>query len=180
MSSESVKSGLIAGFVATCVLSFFMLVKASMGLLPQLDPIRDIVAVADNLTGADFPLPLGWLGHFFLGTVAWGLAYAWLEGQLPGSPIVKGLAFGFGAWLAMMVLFMPMAGEGFSGVAPDLWRGFRDGLRPSAKRNLGRAHPPPVGGEAAFDREQAAMGVAIDVSDESAVETGVAATAQRY
>jgi len=113
MSSESVKSGLIAGFVATCVLSFFMLVKASMGLLPQLDPIRDIVTVADNLTGADFPLPLGWLGHFLLGTVAWGLAYAWLEGQLPGSPIVKGLAFGFGAWLAMMVLFMPLAGEGF-------------------------------------------------------------------
>jgi hypothetical protein len=93
-----------------------MLVKASTGLLPQLNPIRDVVTVADKLTGADFPLLLGWFGHFFLGTIAWGLVYAWLEGQLPGSPLVKGLAFGICAWLAMMVFFMPLAGEGFFGL----------------------------------------------------------------
>jgi hypothetical protein len=104
MTGSSIKSGLIAGFAATCVLSLLMLLKGSMGLLPQLNPIHDIVNVADKFTGADFPSALGWAGHFFLGTIVWGLVFAWVEAALPGVPIVKGLLFGFFAWLLMMVL----------------------------------------------------------------------------
>jgi uncharacterized membrane protein YagU involved in acid resistance len=115
MTGSSIKSGLIAGFAATCVLSLLMLLKGSVGLLPQLNPIHDIVDVADKFTGADFPSALGWAGHFFLGTIVWGLVFAWLEAALPGVPIVKGLLFGFFAWVLMMVLFMPLAGQGFFG-----------------------------------------------------------------
>jgi len=55
---------------------------------------------------------LGWIGHFVLGTVAWGIIYAALQASLPGAPVVKGLIFGALAWLAMMIIFMPLAGDG--------------------------------------------------------------------
>jgi hypothetical protein len=52
------------------------------------------------------------LGHFALGTVAWGIIYAALQASLPGAPVVKGLIFGALAWLVMMIIFMPLAGHG--------------------------------------------------------------------
>ena len=111
-AGTSVKAGLIAGFIATVVLSILMIAKSSMGLMPQLNPIEDIVHVANVLTGVTLPLPLGWIGHFLLGTVVWGIIYAALQASLPGAPIVKGLVFGALAWLAMMIFFMPLAGNG--------------------------------------------------------------------
>lgn len=107
-----VQSGLIAGFMATIVLSILMLAKSSLGLMPQLNPVEDIVHVADQPTGMIFPLPLGWIGHFLLGTVVWGIVYAALQASLPGAPVVKGVIFGALAWLAMMIIFMPLAGHG--------------------------------------------------------------------
>ena len=107
-----VKAGLIAGFIATVVLSILMVAKSSMGLMPQLNPIEDIVQVAHLLTGMTLPLPFGWIGHFLLGTVVWGIIYAALQASLPGAPIVKGLIFGALAWLAMMIIFTPLAGHG--------------------------------------------------------------------
>ena len=107
-----VKAGLIAGFIATVVLSILMVAKSSMGLMPQLNPIEDIVQVAHLLTGMTLPLPFGWIGHFLLGTVVWGIIYAALQASLPGAPIVKGLFFGALAWLAMMIIFTPLAGHG--------------------------------------------------------------------
>jgi len=46
---------------------------------------------------------LGWIGHFALGTVAWGIIYAALQASLPGTPVVKCLVFGALAWLAQTV-----------------------------------------------------------------------------
>jgi uncharacterized membrane protein YagU involved in acid resistance len=112
MKPGMIGSGIAAGFVATVVLSAMMLIKYYMGLVPQLNPIEDIVHVADHLTGMTLPLPFGWIGHFVLGTVAWGIIYAALQASLPGAPVVKGLIFGALAWLAMMIIFEPLAGDG--------------------------------------------------------------------
>ena len=112
MTGMNVKAGLIAGFIATVALSIFMIAKGAMGLMPQLNPIEDIVHVAQVVTSLNLPLPFGWVGHFFLGTVIWGLIYAALQASVPGAPVVKGLIFGALAWLAMMILFMPLAGHG--------------------------------------------------------------------
>ena len=111
-AGTSVKAGLIAGFIATVVLSILMIAKSSTGLMSQLNPIEDIVHIAKVLTGLTLPLALGWIGHFVLGTVVWGIIYAALQASLPGAPIVKGLVFGALAWLAMMIFFMPLAGNG--------------------------------------------------------------------
>jgi uncharacterized membrane protein YagU involved in acid resistance len=112
MTAKNWLKGMVAGFIATVVLSALMLMKQGMGLLPQLNPIEDIVHVADLLTGMTLPLPFGWIGHFVLGTVAWGIIYAALHASLPGAPVVKGLIFGALAWLAMMIIFEPLAGDG--------------------------------------------------------------------
>ncbi len=68
-----------AGFTATVVISLLMLAKSALGLAPDLNPIKDIVAVVDSFTGMALPADTGWLGHFVIGGVVWGVLYAWLE-----------------------------------------------------------------------------------------------------
>ena len=115
MDLERIKSGVTAGFAATVVLSLLMMAKSALGLLPEVNPIKDIVAVADAVSGTQWPAVTGWFGHFVIGAILWGVLYAWLEPKLPGAPVVKGLIFAVVAWLAMMILFMPLAGQGFFG-----------------------------------------------------------------
>ncbi len=117
MKGKSITSGLTAGFAASAVIGILMIIKSRLGILPELNPIADIVAIADRYTGLQFPPDLGWVGHFFIGTVVWGLLFAWLRKSLPGAAIVKGLIFGLLAWLVMMIVFMPLAGHGFFGLA---------------------------------------------------------------
>ena len=46
MKPGMIGTGIAAGFVATVALSAMMLVKHSMGLMPELDPIAMITAMA--------------------------------------------------------------------------------------------------------------------------------------
>ncbi len=116
MNLETLKSGVTAGFAATVVLSILMIAKSFVGLMPEQNPIRDIVTVADNFTGLRLPLVAGWVGHFVIGSIVWGVIYALIEKSLPGPAVVKGLIFAVLAWLAMMIVFMPLAGQGFFGL----------------------------------------------------------------
>ncbi len=60
----------------------------------------------------------GWLGHFIIGTVAWGGGFVLLYGLIPGgSALIKGIVFGIAAWFGMMIMVMPMAGAGLFGMA---------------------------------------------------------------
>ena len=60
---------------------------------------------------------VGYLLHLAIGTVLWGILFHKLNGTLPGgSQVMKGVIFGMGAWLLMMVLVMPMAGAGVFGM----------------------------------------------------------------
>lgn len=102
----------IAGFTATVVLSALMVMKAAMGLMPQLN----VIVMLANMIGFG-GAAAGWLAHFLIGTVLWGTLYALLYRLLPGSgPVMKGLVFSVGAWLLMMIIVMPMAGAGFFGL----------------------------------------------------------------
>jgi hypothetical protein len=110
MTAGNWMKGMVAGFVATVALSALMVMKATMGVMPELNPIRMIA----EMLGA--PLAVGWAMHFVIGTVLWGTLFAWLNGALPGeSHWLKGIVFAAGAWLVMMVVMMPMAGAGFFG-----------------------------------------------------------------
>lgn len=89
-----------------------MLMKGAMGLMPHLN----VIAMLAHMIGFGGPA-LGWLVHFLIGTVLWGVLFALLYPSLPGSePVVKGMVFAVGAWLLMMIVVMPMAGAHIFGL----------------------------------------------------------------
>lgn len=112
---KNVGRGIVAGFVATIVLSALMLMKQAMGMVPQLNPIEMIT----QMMGVHYP-GVGWGAHFFLGTIIWGILYAWLDPSLPGPHWFRGAIFATGVWLIMVVVMMPMAGAGLFGARMGL------------------------------------------------------------
>ena len=67
MTAKNWLKGMVAGFIATVVLSVLMLIKQRMGLVPQLNPIEMLAKMA----GGSMPA-VGWVPHFLIGTVVWG------------------------------------------------------------------------------------------------------------
>lgn len=107
----SITKGFVAGFVATIILSAIMIAKAALGLLPAFNAIAMLAGIVGG------PMIVGWIGHFIIGALLWGGLFGLLYGAIPGgSGVVRGLVFSVGAWLAMMILFMPLAGAGFFGL----------------------------------------------------------------
>lgn len=108
--------GVLASFTGTLALSAIMVVKQMMGMLPQMNPIADLVALAHSFAGTPRSPLVGWLLHFALGSLVWGTLFAILRPAIPGSGLVKGLLFAVGAWILMMMLFLPLTGQGFFGL----------------------------------------------------------------
>ena len=109
-------NSLIAAFVATIVLSLLMIMKKIMGVVPEMNPIADLVVIMQNLSGLSIMPVFGWVLHFFIGTVAWGSVYALLYKILPGGNVIKGIIVGLSAWVLMMFTVTPMAGHGLFGL----------------------------------------------------------------
>lgn len=108
---SNIVRGLIAGFVATLVLSALMVMKQMIGFMPELDVAAMLTSML-SLPSVAF----GWIMHFMIGTIAWGVGYAVLRPYLPGGSIWSGVLFGTAAWLMMMIAVMPMAGAGLFGL----------------------------------------------------------------
>ena len=105
---NTISRGMVAGFVATIVLSTTMMGKAAMGVMPARNPVGMIVNMIST------SLAMGWVIHFMIGTIIWRDPFAGVHKVLPGSqPWIKG---GVGASLLMMVAVMPMAGAGLFGM----------------------------------------------------------------
>jgi len=108
-----IPKGMLAGLVATIVLSVLMVLKAMMGLMPQLDLPK---MIAGMMGSPDMPL-IGWIVHLAIGIVVYGVAIAVLDSKLPGtSHVGHGIMLGVIGWLIMMVVLMPMAGAGLFGM----------------------------------------------------------------
>jgi hypothetical protein len=109
-----VSSGLLAGLAATAVLSALMAMKTMMGLMPQLDLPQ---MIAGMMGSPDSPM-VGWIVHFMIGVVGYGLAMVHLGPRLPGgSATVQGIVLAVIGWLVMMLMLMPMAGAGLFGMS---------------------------------------------------------------
>jgi hypothetical protein len=110
---RDIPKGILAGLAATIVLSFLMVLKATMGVMPQLD-LPKMLAVM--MGWPDIPV-IGWIAHFMIGIVVYGVAIATLDSKLPGtSRVGHGVMLGAIGWLIMMVALMPMAGAGLFGM----------------------------------------------------------------
>jgi len=108
--------GIVAGFVATVVLSVLMLIKAGLGMLPEMNAIRMLAQMGNQYVGLPAAPALGWLAHFLIGAILWGVLFAALVRHLPGALWLRGVLFSIGAWLLMLIIVMPMAGAGFFGL----------------------------------------------------------------
>jgi len=103
-------AGIAAALIATVVLSILMVIKAAIGLLPGLDVITMLAAIAG------LPKAAGWVMHVVIGVLIYGLVFAAAYQKLPGGPAVKGMAFAVVGWVHMMVAVMPVGGAGFFGL----------------------------------------------------------------
>ena len=102
--------GMLAGFVATLVLTALMLLNSALDLIPQINFIRLLTTLGT------LSVPSAWMDHFIVGVVVWGLLFAVYDGAAARpAHWLKGIIFGAFAWLMMMVAFMPLAGAGFFG-----------------------------------------------------------------
>lgn len=118
MRGEPVKVGraCIAGIVGTAAMTALMLSLPHLGL-PRM-AIGEMVGTFSALTvgytgiGAN----AGWVIHGLFGVVL-ALIYAGaVIRRLPGSPLVRGLDYGFLLFIFAQLVFMPLAGMGiFSG-----------------------------------------------------------------
>jgi hypothetical protein len=88
MKPVVIERGIIAGLVATAALSAIMLMKQSVGWVPELDPI----AVIAGMAGAS-SLLVGWIDHFVIGTVFWEVGFAIVSTYLPAPPRLRGPIF---------------------------------------------------------------------------------------
>ncbi len=111
-SAKHIGKGIIAGFIATIVLSLLMAIKNGMGYLPE----TDVIHMLSGIVGRPDQPGIGWLVHFFIGTIAWGVIFAWLAPVFSGQMWQRGIEFGILAWLLMMIVVMPMAGAGLFGM----------------------------------------------------------------
>jgi hypothetical protein len=102
--------GVVAGFIATVVLSIIMLAMDAAGMPPQ----YNIVTLIDNL--GSIGRGGAWADHFIVGALLWGPIFAGFEASTAkAAPWFKGLIFGVIAWVAMMLIFMPVVGMGLFG-----------------------------------------------------------------
>ncbi len=107
---SKVVNGMLAGLVATVVLSLLMVLKKMVGLMPDLN----VIAMLAKQMGTG-PL-MGWVAHFMIGVVGYGIVYGLIFSKLPlGAHAVRGMALGVVGWLIMMVVLMPMMGGGLFG-----------------------------------------------------------------
>lgn len=106
----NIKAGMISGFLATVILSVLMVAKAKMGVMPELNAVKMLA----DMMGT--PLLMGWVAHFMIGTVIWGILFSVLVNKLPGGIMASAIIFSIGAWLMMMTGPMPMAGAGLFGL----------------------------------------------------------------
>lgn len=107
---------MVAGFAATIVLSMMMLIKSAAGVMPYADPIEALTKVSTMWLGTPLQPWVGWVEHFLMGTVLWGIVFAVIETALPGPGWLRGVLFSIGAWFAMMLILMPLAGAGLFGL----------------------------------------------------------------
>ena len=95
-----VKKGMIAGLFATVAVSLLESVNLFAG--PWVEPFPLFLASLIGMTGN---LAVGWVAHFFAGTVLLGGLFGILCPRMPGQTAeTKGIIFAVGAWAVLMVM----------------------------------------------------------------------------
>ena len=112
MTPTNLPRAILAGLVATAVMTIMTMMAALMGVK------MDIPAMLSGFM--QMPIFVGWIAHFMIGTTL-GVIYAvFFASRLPGSPWVRGAVYGLFPFLLAQVAVMPMMGMGlFTANAPN-------------------------------------------------------------
>ncbi|GAB6069659.1 hypothetical protein JCM30760_07560 [Thiomicrorhabdus hydrogeniphila] len=106
----NILKGILAGIIATIVLSIMMVIKAKMQVMPELNIIA---MLSQQMDGS---MQMGWIMHFVIGA-GYGVLMALLFNKIPfNCGLKKGMVLGLLGWLMMMVVIMPMMGQGLFAV----------------------------------------------------------------
>ena len=110
---SDVVKGMVAGAVATAVLSLVMVLISTTGFEPQLELTRILLTLLGEPTSL---YTLGWILHFAIGSVVLGGMFAHVEPRLGVDTHLKaGVLYGVITWLVVMLVVMPAVGEGYFG-----------------------------------------------------------------
>ena len=113
MKARNVISSLLAGFGATTVHIGLMTIKHRAGILPDFEPYDDLQRLLSSMTTLSLEPPFSWLLPFVNGALILGFVFGKLFIHLPGrTAIIKGVTFGFVAWMVMGLGLLPLAGRG--------------------------------------------------------------------
>ena len=85
--------GMIAGLIATLVVSVLMLLNGSLDLIPAINVIQLLMSLGT------LSAPSAWMDHFIVGVVVWGLLFAVYDSATTRPALwLKGIIFGMFAW----------------------------------------------------------------------------------
>ena len=106
---ERIKTAFLGGFVATVVVGSMLLMNNAIHRLPRLGIGRSLASII----GFPDSLFAGWVLFVVLGIFGFSAIFALIAPRIPVKTyLVKGLVFGAALWLLMMIVFMPLAGQG--------------------------------------------------------------------
>jgi asparagine N-glycosylation enzyme membrane subunit Stt3 len=94
----NIGKGIIAGLVASAAVAGIVFLGSMAGLALAADPVRAVSGIMLS------PTELSWVLHFVVGTFLWGSLFAVLSPVLPSPFWLKGVVFGFLAWLLMLLV----------------------------------------------------------------------------
>jgi uncharacterized membrane protein YagU involved in acid resistance len=109
----NISRAVAAGVIATASMTALLLIEPAIGL-PEI-AIGQLLSTSLSITTAHLAIgpAFGWLIHFLVG-IAWALFYVYvMMVRLPGTPLVRGLAYGFLVFLLAQSLLLPMVSGGF-------------------------------------------------------------------
>jgi hypothetical protein len=123
--SAWLQSGIIAGFVATTIMSgVLVLGYLSSGIFA--DENGNQISqwfyglTHNSLTDNAFDVPIGYYAINLLAGIVWALVYAyWVEPRLSGPAWRRGVMFSLIPWILSLVVFFPLVGAGFLGLDLD-------------------------------------------------------------
>nr|WP_246754385.1 DUF6789 family protein [Bradyrhizobium diazoefficiens] len=121
LTANGIWRSIVAGLCGNVAHGTLMFLKGWMGWLPAFQPYQDLQRVLSWALGSPEQSALPWILSFVNGTLVISLVFSLVYLRLPGrSGAAKGLFLGFIGWVAMGLLFFPLLGRGFFGMAADL------------------------------------------------------------
>jgi hypothetical protein len=114
MERINVGKAILAGFIATLVMTMIMYMAPMMGM-----PKMDVAAMLGGMLGQATPEPMssawlmGMILHFVNGSIVFPLIFAYvIYKHLPGAPWSRGVVWGLILWFISQAMVMPMMGAG--------------------------------------------------------------------